>query len=66
MNFGNINKSAILTYDKYLILYKNINSRMSIHHNKIIHRDIKPENIIKKDNVYKITNFGVSCDREDD
>lgn len=39
---------------------------MSIHHNKIIHRDIKPENIIKKDNVYKITNFGVSCDREDD
>jgi serine/threonine protein kinase len=36
---------------------------MTIHNKKIIHRDIKPENIIRKDNVYKITDFGVSCER---
>jgi serine/threonine protein kinase len=35
----------------------------SIHDKKMIHRDIKPENIIKKDNIYKITDFGVSCEK---
>lgn len=34
---------------------------VNIHEKKFIHRDIKPENIIKKDNLYKITDFGVSC-----
>lgn len=38
----------------------------SIHSKKMMHRDIKPENIIRKGNVYKITDFGVSCDREED
>jgi serine/threonine protein kinase len=28
-----------------------------------MHRDIKPENIIKKGYDYKITDFGVSCDK---
>lgn len=39
---------------------------MSIHSKKVIHRDIKPENIIKKDGIYKITDFGVSCEKEED
>jgi len=36
---------------------------MDIHAKKVIHRDIKPENIIKKDNTYKITDFGVSSEK---
>lgn len=38
----------------------------SVHNNGVIHRDIKPENIIKKNNVYKITDFGVSYQGEQD
>ena len=34
----------------------------SIHAKNIIHRDIKPQNIIKKDNFYKISDFGSSND----
>ncbi len=36
---------------------------MSIHSKKIIHRDIKPQNIILLNNVYKITDFGVSSEK---
>lgn len=32
----------------------------SVHSAKMIHRDIKPENIIRVNNQYKITDFGVS------
>lgn len=38
----------------------------SIHESQVIHRDIKPENIIFKDGIYKITDFGVSCDKAED
>ena len=38
----------------------------SIHDSKVIHRDIKPENIIFKNGIYKITDFGVSSEKEVD
>ena len=33
---------------------------LEIHSKKIIHRDIKPENIVLKNDIYKITDFGIS------
>lgn len=38
----------------------------AIHSRKIIHRDIKPENIIFKNEIFKITDFGVAVAQEED
>ena len=38
----------------------------SIHQRKMIHRDIKPENIIFCRGTFKITDFGVAAEKEED
>jgi serine/threonine protein kinase len=37
-----------------------------IHKNVVIHRDIKPENIIFQEDIFKITDFGVSSEGTED
>lgn len=35
-----------------------------LHSQEIIHRDLKPDNLLFKDDVLKISDFGLSCDLE--
>lgn len=53
-------------YDLIFMLCDVLDGLNEIHNGKIIHRDIKPENIIYKEGTFKITDFGIAIDKEED
>ena len=53
-------------YDLLFMLSDVLEGLRTIHQKSTIHRDIKPENIIYKEGTFKITDFGIAVNKEED
>ncbi len=55
-----IDNSMLLTNEELRNIFLQLINGMKAINDKIVHRDIKPENILVKDNVLKISDFGLA------
>lgn len=57
---SHIKESKFLTNDELRNLFSQLINGMKAINSKVVHRDIKPENILIKDNILKISDFGLA------